>query len=280
MSLLDPDPAARQRFSELVSRPDVDVDLAEASLLIACEEYPELDPGAYLDRLDALAETVRPRLRGGAATAVEAMNRLLFDEEGFRGNTKEYYDPRNSFLNDVLDRRTGIPISLSTVYIEVGRRAGLTLQGVGLPGHFIVRLSAGGSDVLVDPFYGGAVLTEADCQKRLDRIYGGKVKVQPQMLAPCDRKGILARTLRNLKAIYVKAEDHVRALRTVEMLIALNPRGIEELRDRGLLYAALDCYGLASDDLEAYLQAVPGAPEAEDLRGRIADMRKKATRLN
>jgi regulator of sirC expression with transglutaminase-like and TPR domain len=275
------DPAAvRELFSEIASRPDQDVDLAEASLLIAREEYPALDPGAYLARLEALAAAVRPRLRGGAATAVEAMNRLLFDEEGFRGNTEQYYDPRNSFLNEVLDRRTGIPISLSTVYIEVGRRAGLLLQGVGLPGHFIVRLSAGGAELLVDPFHGGAVLTESDCQKRLDRIYGGRVRVEPQMLAPCGRKAILARTLRNLKAIYVKSEDHLRALRTVELLLALDPQGMEEVRDRGLLYAAMDCYALAADDLDAYLRAVPGAPEAAELRARIADMRRMATRLN
>jgi regulator of sirC expression with transglutaminase-like and TPR domain len=272
--------AVRELFSEIASRPDQDVDLAEASLLIAREEYPALDPGAYLARLDALAAAVRPRLRGGAATAVEAMNRLLFDEEGFRGNTAEYYDPRNSFLNEVLDRRVGIPISLSTVYIEVGRRAGLRLQGVGLPGHFIVRLSAGGADLLVDPFHGGAVLTELDCQKRLDRIYGGRVRVEPEMLAPCGRKAILARTLRNLKAIYVKSEDHLRALRTVELLLALDPRGMEEVRDRGLLHAAMDCYALAADDLDAYLRAVPGAPEAAELRARIADLRRMATRLN
>ena len=273
-------PLGPGRFTDVVSRVDDDLGLAEGSLLIAREEYPELDAGAYLRRLDGLADAVRPRLRGGPATAVEAMNRLLFDEEGFRGNTTEYYDPRNSFLNDVLDRRTGIPITLSTVYIEVGRRAGLSLHGVGLPGHFIVRLSAGNGGVLVDPFYGGAVLTESDCQKRLDRIYGGTVKVQPRMLAPCDSRSILARTLRNLKAIYVRAEDFPRALRTVEMLLALSPRGVEELRDRGLLYAALDCFALAADDLDAYLRAVPGAPEAEDLRARAAELRRRAARLN
>ncbi len=169
---MTPEPAARRQFADLMARPDEEVDLAQAALLIACEEYPDLDVARYLRWVDALAHEVAARLDGdpGPLEAVRALNGLLFDEEGFRGNLDDYYDPRNSFLNDVLDRRTGIPITLSTLYIEVGRRAGLAVDGIGLPGHFVVRV--GGT--LVDPFHGGALLTEEDCQKRLDRIYGGK----------------------------------------------------------------------------------------------------------
>ena len=259
------------------------VDLAHASLLIASEEYPDLDIQRYLEQLDALAATLRSRLEDLRPAAVVAgLNRLLFAEEGFHGNQEDYYDPRNSFLNDVLDRRTGIPITLCTVYIEVGRRAGLDLdlEGVGLPGHFIVRVADASAEILVDPFHGGAVLSEEDCQKRLDRIYEGRVKLAPALLAPCERKAILARLLRNLKAIYVKADDYPRALKIVDLLVSLLPADPGEIRDRGLIHAALDCYALAAGDLETYLEREPASPETAALRQKIAEMRHQAARLN
>jgi regulator of sirC expression with transglutaminase-like and TPR domain len=270
----------RRQLIDMVARPEDEVDLARASLLVACDEYPELELDPYLQRLDTMAETVRGRLGASPEAAVAGLNRVLFEEEGFRGNTCEYYDPRNSFLNDVLDRRTGIPITLSTVYIAVGRRAGVAVHGVGLPGHFVVRVVAGGGDALVDPFNGGTVLTPQDCQDRLDRIYGGRVRMAADMLAPCPPRSVLARTLRNLKAIYLKADDHERALRTAELLVLLNPGAMEEVRDRGLVLAALECYALAAADLEAYVQAVPHAPETAQLRTRIAQLRHQAARLN
>jgi regulator of sirC expression with transglutaminase-like and TPR domain len=275
------EPATRRQFADLVAGPDAVVDLAEASLLIAKGEYPGLDVGAYLEKLDTLAATLRSRLEDLRPPAVvAALNHLLFDEEGFHGNSDDYYDPRNSFLNEVLDRRTGIPITLSTVYIEVGRRAGLHVEGVGLPGHFIVRLSTAEGELLVDPFHGGVVLSEDDCQKRLDRIYEGRVKLEQGLLAACDRKSILARMLRNLKNIYLKAEDFGRALNIVELLLQLHPVPDEEIRDRGLIHAALDCYTLAAQDLESYLARVPGSPETATVRQKIEEMRYKAARLN
>jgi regulator of sirC expression with transglutaminase-like and TPR domain len=264
----------------MVARPEDEVDLARASLLVACDEYPELDLDPYLRRLDTMAQAVRGRLGASPEAAVAGLNRVLFEEEGFRGNTREYYDPRNSFLNDVLDRRTGIPITLSTVYIAVGRRAGVAVHGVGLPGHFVVRVSTSGGGALVDPFHGGTVLTPQDCQDRLDRIYGGRVRMAADMLAPCPPRAVLSRTLRNLKAIYLKADDHERALRTAELLVLLSPGAVEEIRDRGLVLAALECYALAAADLEVYVQAAPQAPETPELRARIAQLRHKAARLN
>jgi regulator of sirC expression with transglutaminase-like and TPR domain len=151
---------------------------------------------------------------------------------------------------------------------------------VGLPGHFLVRVEAGEGSALVDPFHGGALLSEADCQKRLDRVFGGRVRLEPGMLAPCTRKGILARMLRNLKAIYVKADDYPRALRAMDLLLRLDPGSGEDLRDRGLLHAAFDCYSLAAADLEAYLALVPAATEAKALKAKITEMRSKAARLN
>jgi regulator of sirC expression with transglutaminase-like and TPR domain len=270
----------RRQLSDLVAGREEEIDLARASLLVACEEYPGLDVNGYLERIDAMAAALRGRLEHSPATAVAALNRVLFEEEGFRGNVREYYDPRNSFLNDVLDRRTGIPITLSTVYLAVGRRAGVSVDGVGLPGHFVVRVSTAVGESLVDPFHGGAMLSAEDCQERLDRIYAGRVRLGPEMLAACPPRAMLSRIVRNLKAIYVKEGDHERALRTADLLVLLNPEVAEEVRDRGLLLAALDCHALAAGDLEAYVSAAPHAPGADQLRARIADLRLKASRLN
>lgn len=267
------------RFNALVSGPDASVDLAEASLVIAGGEYPGLDVAGYLGELDRLGGEAQERLRG-TPDPVPALNAYLFGEEGFRGNQDDYYDPRNSYLNDVMDRRTGIPITLSVLYMEVARRAGLEVFGVGLPGHFLVRVEGGGGTVLVDPFHGGAILSAEDCQKRLDRVFDGRVRLEPGMLAPCARKGILARMLRNLKAIYVKADDYHRGLRTMDLLLALDPGSAEDRRDRGLLHAAFDCYSLAAADLEAYLALAPTAPEASALLAKINEMRSLAARLN
>jgi regulator of sirC expression with transglutaminase-like and TPR domain len=268
------------RFGRLVSGPDAAVDLAEASLVIASGEYPGLDVARYLERLDAMGREVRGRLPRGERPAIERLNTYLFGQEGFRGNVEDYYDPRNSFLNDVIDRRIGIPITLSMVYMEVARRAGLDVVGVGLPGHFLVRAEGRGRAVLVDPFHGGALLSEADCQKRLDRVFEGRVRLEAGMLAACPRKAILGRMLRNLKAIYLKADDHPRALRTIDLLLALDPESAEDRRDRGLVHAASDCYALAAADLETYLALAPAAPEAEAVKAKITQMRTLAARLN
>jgi regulator of sirC expression with transglutaminase-like and TPR domain len=269
-------------FAELVARPDEEIDLARAALLIARSEYPELDEAAYLGRLDALGEAVGRRL--GPSPCLEdaraGLNGLLYEEEGFKGNTRDYYDPRNSFLNDVLDRRTGIPISLSAVYIEVARRAGVAVEGVSLPGHFIVRLVTPGGGMLVDPFHLGVRLSEADCQRRLDRIYDGKMKLEASMLASCGARGMLARMLRNLKVIYVKRGDLTRAVTIVDMLLSASPEAGEERRDRGLLYAGLDCYAWAVRDLTRYLRENPDAKDRAAVQAKIVDMNRKAARLN
>jgi regulator of sirC expression with transglutaminase-like and TPR domain len=266
----------------MLAGPDGAIDLAEASLLIACEEYPDLDVAQYLSHIGSLASDLGERVSATSdrGEIIEALNALLFEEQGFTGNTKDYYDPRNSFLNDVLDRRTGIPLTLSMVYMEVARRAGVAVDGVGLPGHFIVKLPAPGNDLLVDPFHGGARLSLADCQQRLDRIYEGRVKVEASMLEACGRRDILGRTLRNLRAIYVRAEDYAKAIRTVDLLLVLDPASADHLRDRGMLYAALDCYALAARDLEQSVEQTPSAPDAAAIRGTIDDLRRKAARLH
>ena len=274
--------SSRNRLEDLLERPDPEVGLAEAALLIAAQEYEGLDVRAYQVRLDEMGRALRARLddEPRPERAVMALNHYLFQELGFKGNTEQYYDARNSYLNEVLDRRTGIPITLSLVYIEVGRRAGLEVEGVGLPGHFVVRVQTPARGLLVDPFHGGTLLSEKDCQERLDRIFGGKLQLEPKMLRPCGHKDMVERVLRNLKAIHLRDEDRLRALRVVDLLVALQPASAEDLRDRGMLYAALDCYGIAARDLESYLALAPRAKDAEELQARVAQLKFKASRLN
>ena len=272
----------RDRLEDILARPDREVSLAEAALLVAAEEYPGLDVRSYLVRLDEMGVALRQRLdeEPRPERAIMVLNRYLFQEQGFRGNVDEYYDARNSYLNEVIDRRTGIPITVSTVFMEVAQRAGLEVEGVGLPGHFVVRVLTPVHPLLVDPFHGGTLLTEKDCQERLDRIFNGKVKLEPRMLRPCRRKDMLERILRNLKAIYLRDQDKDRALRVVDLLVRIQPGSAEDLRDRGILYAALDCYDLAARDLESYLSLAPAAKDGEDLAAQVAWLRHKAARLN
>ena len=200
--------------------------------------------------------------------AVMALNRYLFQELGFRGNAEQYYDARNSYLNEVLDRRTGIPITLSTVYMEVARRGRARGRGRGAARALRrARPDRRPAPLLVDPFHGGTLLTEKDCQERLDRIFDGKVKLEPKMLRACKRKDMLERMLRNLKAIYLRDQDVDRALRVVDLLVRIQPGSAEDLRDRGILYAALDCYGLAARDLESYLSLAPAGEGRGGPRG-------------
>jgi len=267
---------SRRQFSDLVA--EAEIPLAQGALLIACEEYPALDVPAYVTRIETMASELRAGWPESATleARLAALNDYLFGRLRFRGNDGDYFDPRNSFLNDVLDRRTGIPITLSTVYLEVGRRVGLNVEGVGLPGHFIVRVD----DRLVDPYAGGTLLSHADCQRRLDRIYEGRKQLDASMLEPCPARAMLERMLRNLKAIYVKNGDALRALGVVELLLRLEPGSAGELRDRALLHAELGCYGFAARDLEELLLRVPAAPDAGSLPSRIADLRQRAARLN
>jgi regulator of sirC expression with transglutaminase-like and TPR domain len=273
---------SRQRFAVLAALPEEEIDLAEASLLIACEEYPGLEPSRYLARLDEMGDAFQARLprAADAATAALALREYLFRELGFHGNTESYYDPRNSFLNEVLDRRTGIPITLSAVYLEVARRAGMRVVGVGLPGHFVVKHVAEDGGLLVDPFHAGAVLTQEDCQERLDRIFGGRVKMAPRMLEPVTNRQILERMLRNLKAIYVKEQDHERTLRVLELLLRLVPDALDELRDRAFVFAALDCYGFAVRDLETYLARAGRAKRTKELAAALEALRLRAARVH
>jgi regulator of sirC expression with transglutaminase-like and TPR domain len=267
------------RLASIVARPDSEIDLAAGALLIAAEEYPQLREATYLRRLDLLAERVRDRL--GQETApllvMEAMGRVLFQETGFRGNAEAYYDPRNSFLNDVLDRRLGIPITLGIVTLEVGWRLGLPLSGINFPGHFLVRYDGEVARLLIDPFDGGKVRWENEGQELLDRVYGGMVRMRDDFIQPASRIDILARVLTNLKSIYLNTRDDARALAAVDRILILRPSAPMELRDRGLLLARIGRRGEAVSDLERYLEASPEAPDERRVRSLIEDLSREAS---
>jgi regulator of sirC expression with transglutaminase-like and TPR domain len=258
-----PAPSPRSRFAAQAALPEPEVDLAMAALLIAAEEYPQLVPEPYLRRLDELAERVRDRQWDATAPVVvlQDLSRVLFEEEGFRGNEEEYYDPRNSFLNDVLDRRLGIPITLSVVYLEVGWRLGLPLHGVNFPGHFLVRYDGEALKLLIDPFQGGRVRFEDEAQDLLDHVYGGSIRMKDEFLRPADRRAILVRILENLKGNYLNSRDDVRALAALERVLLLLPDSADHVRDRGMILTRLGRDGEAGEALRRYLELVPDAPD-------------------
>jgi regulator of sirC expression with transglutaminase-like and TPR domain len=274
------DPAIQ--FAEMVSSEDAAIDLARAALAFARHEYPHLGVESYARRIDHLAAAVRSRAgaAAGPGALIAALNETLFVRERMRGNTANYYDPRNSFLNEVLDRKVGIPITLSCVYMEVGRRAGLEIDGVALPGHFIVKHRMNGACVLRDPFDGGRVLTPDDCQRKVREIIGGGVSVSPCWFESCSKKKILARMLGNLKGIYLRSRDFKRALWTVEGILAIDPGCVEQIRDRGMIHLHLHDLPKAIADLEWYLRFAPKAEDAHDVCEIVRKLRALHAGLN
>jgi len=252
-----------------------DLDLARAALLIAQEEYPQISVELYLARLDQIAEEVKDRLADESAPLVVLYEVLdtLYRRRGFGANRKAYYDPRNSFLNDVLDRGVGIPLTLGMVLLEVGWRLGLPLEGVNFPGHFLVRYRGEAVDLLVDPFDGGKVRFEDQAQELLDRAYGGAVRVQASFLREATRRDMLVRMLTNLKGVYLRVNDHERALAAVERILMLSPTAPSENRSRGLLLARLGRLDEAARQLEKYLRVAPGAPDAGRVEVMVRDLK-------
>jgi regulator of sirC expression with transglutaminase-like and TPR domain len=252
-------------------------DLAPAALAIARVEYPSLDTRPYLATLDRMGKEAAARLgfvsEPPHEESVRAFNEYLYDEQGFAGNRERYDDPRNSFLNEVLDRRTGIPISLAVIYLEVARRAGLRVDGVNFPGHFLLRAREGGHGdsgaeiVIIDPFHGGAQLSEYDCRQLLRQHIGDEAAFDSTLLAPATRHDIVVRMLVNLKRLYVRMRSFPQARFISSLLLGIDPSAISELRDRGLLAYHLQDFAGALRDLEEYLRLVPksSGPADSDL---------------
>jgi len=227
----------RQQFTETVTGPEHRLDLARAALLVASEEYPGLDSLRYIAKLEVMAAAVRAAvtMTDDPTLKIEYLNAYLFEKRGFRGNAEEYHDPRNSFLNDVVDRRLGIPITLSIIYMEVGRRVGMPLQGIGMPGHFIMKYAEPGEDLYIDPFNRGRILSRQACEELIQQLYGEPVAFQESFLASVTKKQILARVLMNLKAIYIHTKDHLKALSVIERLLLIQPGMEQEMKDRAAL---------------------------------------------
>lgn len=266
---------ARKIFSEIASLEEDLFPLDRAALAIPLEDYPTVDIDACLRELDRLAASA-DMLAGNNRDPLNllgCLNEVIFVQEGLRGNTEDYYDPRNSFLNEVLDRKLGIPISLSIIYMEVARRISLPILGVGLPGHFIVKYEGQNRRVLVDPFNQGRFLTEDQCQELLDRVYGGSVTVQPAFLQSMEKKAIISRMLFNLKGIYYQKEDYYRALSIVERILLLNPGIPSEIRDRGLLYMHTSLFAKALADLEHYLEVATAPSDDSFVKGHLRLLR-------
>ena len=270
-----------REFTELTAKADGRIDLARAALAIARWEYAGLDVEPYLERLDALAGGVDGRRR--STDPVGRLHRLreyLFVEQGFAGNRKDFFDPRNSFLNDVLDRRQGIPISLSLVLIEVGKRLGLAVEGIGLPGHFVAGARFGDSQILLDPFNAGALLTPEACEELVGRAVGRKVTLAPEHFAAVTQRQLLTRMLSNLKAIYWRRKAWDRVIGVVDRLLVLDAKAGAEWRDRGLAWVRLGEIGRGVQDLEHYLNECPGATDRDAVIGHLRQARQQLGQLN
>jgi regulator of sirC expression with transglutaminase-like and TPR domain len=250
----------------LAADADADFDIAEVSLLLARDEYPQLDVPAYLDQLRDLARDARTRIVGDQTEQVAGLCRYLFHDIGLRGNAKDYYDPRNSYLSDVLDRLTGIPITLSVVTIAVGRRLGLPLAGLGLPGHFVVQWTGADPPLIIDPFHGGRSLTVEQCRALSVRTAGVDVPLSPSEMAPPPLGLIVRRLLGNLRAIYLQREDWRRAVRTLGRLHQLAPSDAQVNRDLGVCLVRTQQPGRALEYLANYLRAAPDAQDVSAIR--------------
>lgn len=246
--------------------PHANIDVAEVGLFLSEDEYPGIDLSGYFDRLDELAENARPYLIGSLEQQVEGLCVYLFGEEGFRGNRDEYYDPQNSYLTDVIDRRLGIPITLSVLAMSVGRRAGMAIDGVGLPGHFIARATDGEQSVLFDPFHGGRILSRAECADLVQSITGREIDLSPTLLEATAPRLVVARMLNNLRSIYAEREDYARTARVLRRQRQLMPDDPGVRRDLGVTLVRAGRPGPAISHLKAYLGSEPTSQDSSDVR--------------
>ena len=269
-------------FRQAVNRGEAKIDLGRAALTMAAADYPDLDIDSYLARIDQLAADAQARLGSEADVqrTIAVLNNVLFREHGFRGNRENYFDPRNSFLNEVLDRRTGIPISLSVLYMEVAQKIALPLQGVGFPGHFLVKYTGINEEIVIDPFNQGEIRSQKNLQTMLNRLYGRKVNFDPDFLAAVTNKQILRRMLNNLELIYLRQNELTKGLSIVERLLVLDPGSAEDIRDRGIIYLRLECFKQALEDLQRYLSLAPQAEDAAAIHEQITALTRQVAQIH
>ena len=270
----------RAQFARAIARPEEDLDLGLAALLVAGEEYPVLDVDEHLGRLDRYAGEVARRRTGDmeAPDLARMVSRFLFVEEGFKGNASDYYNPDNSYFNRVLDTHSGIPITLSLLYLEVARRVGLRCSGVGMPGHFLVGLEGG--EVYLDPFHGGTVLGPDDCRNLAEGLFGPRMAWRDSYLAPCTKYEFLFRLLNNLKVVYEQTGAPEKGAGVVERMVLVNPQATALYKDLAEMQYQLQQYRAALRSLETYLNAAPDAPDASQVKGWADSIRVTLSRLN
>jgi regulator of sirC expression with transglutaminase-like and TPR domain len=274
-----------QAFAALVRSEieDERVDLLRAALTFARVEDPQLDIEHYVRRIVELSARVTKKIQDpdDPAQIISALNVVLFQEEMFRGNTVDYYSPRNSFLHDVLDRRLGIPITLALVYMEVARRVSFQLFGVGMPGHFLLKhYDVDGRSILIDAFERGSIVTEEDCRQKLDSIYSGQLALQPEFLLPVTRRQMLTRMLNNLRSVYLSQRDFRRAVQIVDLILVIYPRSPEDMKQRAVLRYNLDDYRGALSDFDEYVKMSPDASDAEEIRQTALSLRRSMAMMN
>ena len=270
------------KFADIAALDDEAIDLAAAALVIASDEYPGLSVQPYLNELDHISGKAREAASGlsDPSDIVGAINSVLFLEYGYRGNKQRYYDPRNSYLNQVIDRRTGIPITLSIIYMTVADRVGLKLSGVGMPGHFLVKHVGSSSEIYIDPFNSGRLIDVAGCAKLAQDVSGDNLELRPEHLAAVDKKQILTRVLTNLLAIYSEAKDFARAIRPLDLILMIHPNEPGRIRDRGLLLAASGRERESIRSLEQYMKLSPGSTDAPQIMKSIKRIRARLSTLN
>jgi regulator of sirC expression with transglutaminase-like and TPR domain len=269
---------ARQKFWQVAHTPDLQMSiehLLEGALAIAWEEYPRMDLGHYREMCDRMVADLQSRLAkiNYPLKVIQEINQYLFVEQGFAGNDHDYYDPRNSFINDLLDRRLGIPLTLSLVYMVISDRLGFPMDGISFPGHFIIRPQHPDLEIFIDPYHKGEILFPEDCAAKLKQLYGYDIPLQPEYLEPVSIRRILERLLNNLKMIYLRRREPAKALAAIERSLMLNPDVPTQWRDRGLICYQLDRHIEARIDLENYLQEVPYAEDGRIILQLIAEMK-------
>jgi len=265
---------ARQLFTQEIQQPDGQINLERAALYIAQEEYPALDVEAYLNGLDTMAADVLEELPGELypMKVLRTINHYLFEDLGFTGNRTEYYDPRNSFLNEVIDRRTGIPITLSLLYLAIAERIGFPMIGVNMPGHFLIRPAVDEMEVFVDPFHQGEIMFSQDCEELLVKVFDRRVELRPEYVESVGNRQFLGRLLTNLKVIYINQKVFDKALDALDRILLLFPDSALEIRDRGVINYRLHRYTTARQDFERYLTISPLAEDAQLIREILDDL--------
>lgn len=272
----------RDDFVRAVGRPEPVLDLARAALLVAAESDPRVDVDHQLHTLESWAAELKARIDPdwNNLQKLARLRSFVFEDLGFKGDSRDYFSPSNSLLNQVMERRMGVPLTLSIIFMELGWRVGIPFEGVGFPGHFLVRLTGEPRDLVLDPFNHARTMHEEDCRRLLDEVTGGRLEFDGRLLASVTKRDMITRLLLNLKGAYLRANQDEGALAAVERLLLIHPEDLDEVRDRGLLLYRMQRFGAALDALNAYLAGRPDAPDRDAIAQHVVALRQLLASLN